>query len=259
MLRRTLSYSISLLLALFVISLPLHAQSSITAPTQGNSNRPRQAKKEDKKKEPEIVYPLYNGLLLGVDLWGPGGKLLGSDFMSAEASVTADLKHRYFPTVEVGYGNTDKWSDDGIHYKSGAPFFRIGMDYNALYNKKHGHAILVGLRYAMSSFKYDVESSSIDDPIYGGSLENPNLGDDIWGGSIPYSHKGMKGNMHWLEVCVGIRAHVWKSLYMGWSIRMKYRLSSSSDTYGDPWYVPGFGEYGSKTVGVNYSIIYKLP
>ncbi len=36
------------------------------------------------------------------------------------------------------------WSDKGIHYKTGAPYFRIGMDYNALYNKKHGNMILVG-------------------------------------------------------------------------------------------------------------------
>mgnify|MGYP000621101876 CR=1 FL=1 len=37
------------------------------------------------------------------------------------------------------------------------------MDYNALYNKKHGHMILVGLRYAATSFKYDVEALGIND------------------------------------------------------------------------------------------------
>lgn len=261
MLQRILSCSISLLLAM-AVSVPLHAQSSISRPSQGSggSTRPRQVKKEEKKKkEPEIVYPLYNGILVGVDLWGPGSKLVGSDFMSAEASVTADLKHRYFPTIELGYGQADKWNDNGIHYQSGAPYFRIGMDYNALYNKKHGHAILVGLRYAMTSFKYDIEALSIDDPIYGGSVGNPNLEDDIWGGSTPYNHPGMKGSMHWVEICAGIRAHIWKNLYMGWGLRLRYRLSASSDTYGDPWYVPGFGKYGAKTVGVNYSIVYKLP
>ncbi len=33
--------------------------------------------------------------------------------------------------------------------------------------------------------------------------------------------------MQWAEFCVGIRAHVWKDLYMGWALRFKFRLSSS--------------------------------
>ena len=45
--------------------------------------------------------------------------------------------------------------------------FPYRHDYNALYNKKHGHMILVGLRYAATSFKYDVEALGISDPEYG--------------------------------------------------------------------------------------------
>ena len=155
--------------------------------------------------------------------------------------------------------STDTWSDKGIHYKSNAPYFRIGMDYNTLYKKQHGHMLLVGLRYGVSSFKYDVDALGLDDPIYGGIVGNPNLDDEIWGGSLPYNHKGMKGSMQWAEFCVGIRAHVWKALYMGWSLRFKFKLSASADEYGDPWYVPGFGKYGSNTMGVTYTITYKLP
>ena len=72
--------------------------------------------------------------------------------------------------------------------------------------------ILVGLRYAATSFKYDVEALGINDPEYGGSLGNPNLVDGIWGNSLPFNYKGMKGSMQWAEFCVGIRAHVWKNL-----------------------------------------------
>lgn len=65
--------------------------------------------------------------------------------------------------------------------------------------------------------------------------------------------------MQWFEFCVGIRAHIWKELYMGWGLRFKFRTSSSTGEYGDPWYVPGFGKYGSNTMGVTYTITYKLP
>jgi hypothetical protein len=119
--------------------------------------------------------------------------------------------------------------------------------------------LLVGLRYGVSSFKYDEDALGLDDPIYGGIVGNPNLDDETWGGSLPYNHKGMKGSMQWAEFCVGIRAHVWKALYMGWSLRFKFKLSASADEYGDPWYVPGFGKYGSNTMGVTYTITYKLP
>jgi len=249
-----LNYSISLALCL-LLSLPLQAQNSnISAPP---ATTPPKTEKKDAKEE--VHYPLYNGISISADLWGPGGKLLGSDFFSSEVAVDVSLKNRFFPTVEFGYGNTDTWSDKGIHYKTGAPYFRIGMDYNALYNKKHGHMILVGLRYAATSFKYDVESLAVSDPEYGGSLGNPNLIDGIWGGSLPFDHKGMKGSMQWAEFCVGIRAHVWKSLYMGWALRFKFRLSSSVAEYGDPWYVPGYGKYNGNTTGVTYTIIYKLP
>lgn len=255
--RKISSYSISLLLCL-LIAIPLSAQQNYYSSQNTGRNRPQRAKKEEKKK-PEVEYPLYNGTSVSLDLWGPGSKLLGSDHMSAEAIVDVDLKHRYFPTLEVGYGTSDAWNDEGIHYKTGAPYFRIGADYNALYNKKHGHMILVGLRYGFTAFKYDVAAMGLDDPIYGGSVGNPNLEDDIWGGSLPYDYRGMKGTMHWAEFNIGIRAHVGKSVYMGWGLRMRFRLSASTGQYGDPWYVPGFGKYGSKSTGIYYTITYKLP
>ena len=226
-----------------------------------NSNRPPASNppKEQKKEVDEEAFPLYNGVTVSVDLWGIGSKAFGSDFLSSEVAVDVNLKNRFFPIVELGYGGTDAWNDNGTHYKSNAPYFRIGMNYNALFKKKFKNYLFVGLRYAMSSFKYDIATLSVDDPIYGGGIGNPNQVDDIWGGSLPFNHKGMKGSMQWFEFCVGIRAHIWKELYMGWGLRFKFRRSSSTGEYGDPWYVPGFGKYGSNTMGVTYTITYKLP
>lgn len=252
--RKILNYSISLALCL-LLSLPSGAQNRSTSapPTK------KPATTEKKDAQDEVYYPLYNGVSVGVDLWGSGSKLLGGDFLSMEVIVDVNLKNRFFHIAEIGYGSTDTWSENGIHYKSSAPYFRIGMDYNTLFKKKFDHKLLVGLRYGATSFKYDVEAPSVSDPIFGGSLGNPNLVDNIWGGSLPFNYKGMKGSMQWLEFCVGIRAHVLDALYMGWSIRFKFRMSSSPDEHGDPWYVPGYGKYGSNTMGVTYTITCKLP
>lgn len=245
---------IKLLFCLLLISAPcVHCQTV----SSDNDDRPRAVKKE--KKGNEMEYPLFNGVFASVDLAGVGSNLFGGDFLSSELRIDMDLKHKFFPTIELGYGSTDTWNDDGIHYKSGAPYFRIGADYNVLYKKQHGQMMLVGLRYGLSSFKYDIESLEIEDPIYGGTSWNPNLIDDVWEESVLYSHPGMKGNMHWIELCMTLRAHIWKRLYMGWGLRFRFKISNSTDTYGDPWYVPGFGKYASNTLGVTYTITYKLP
>ena len=113
MVQKILNYSISLALCL-LLSLPLQAQNSnISAPP---ATTPPKTEKKDAKEE--VHYPLYNGISISADLWGPGGKLLGSDFFSSEVAVDVSLKNRFFPTVEFGYGNTDTWSDKGIHYKT---------------------------------------------------------------------------------------------------------------------------------------------
>lgn len=256
MVQRTLDFSISIIALLMLLTTNAYAQMPNRA-TQQTNQRPAE---KEKKSEPEINYPLWNGVFVGMDVWGPAGKLIGSDFMSGEIVACIDMKHRFFPTIEMGYGSTDSWNDFGIHYKTAAPYFRIGMDYNTLFKKKHGHMLLVGARLGRSSFDYDIMTPALNDPIYGGSFGNPNLEDDVWHEAHPaYNHKGMKGSMTWLELCFGIRTKVYKRLYMGWSIRYRSKLSASNDTYGNPWYVPGFGKYGSSTIGITYTISYQLP
>ena len=214
------SFIVISLVFCWLTGLPVRAQNTNRPPA---SNPP----KEEKKETEEVSFPLYNGVTVSVDLWGIGSKVLGGDFLSSEVAVDVNLKNRFFPIVELGYGGADAWNDNGTHYKSNAPYFRVGINYNALYKKKFDNYLFVGLRYAMSSFKYDIEALSVDDPIYGGSIGNPNQTDDIWGGSLPFNHQGMKGSMQWVEFCVGIRAHIWKQFYMGWGLRFKFRTSSS--------------------------------
>lgn len=166
----------------------------------------------------------------------------------------------FYPTVDVGFGTTDSWSDTGIHYKSSAPFFRIGVDYNTMAKKKEKNSFLyVGLRYGFSHMKYDISSLAIQDPAFGGEMGNPSQEDGIWGGSVPYDHPGQKATMQWFEFVAGVRVQIYKSFYMGWAVRMKYKLSASVSEYGNPWMVPGFGKYNSNNIGVTYSLIYKLP
>lgn len=199
-------------------------------------------KKDLEKKEKT---PLYNGTSIGLDVYGIGSKLFGSDFISSEVSVDVNLKYKIYPVIELGYGTTNTTNDEGLHYKSSAPFARIGFNYNTMSKKKSDSYLFVGLRYGFTSFKYDVNA--------------PALVDGIWPGEIPFSYTGEKSNAQWFEVVMGVRAQVFKSFQMGWALRYRSRMSVKDNPNTSPWYIPGFGTNKGTTLGVTYNLIYKLP
>lgn len=261
---RTLRYSISTatvltvsLILLFFVAPAVQAQQP-----QPRKYTPKRDQKKNKKEEakPDTI-PLFNGASIGVDVFGVGSSLFGGDYLSSEVQLVANLKNKFLPTLEIGFGTTDTWNETGIHYKSSAPYFRIGADYNTMSKKKEKNSYLfVGLRYGMSSFKYDVRSLPMNDPIWGGSISNPSLEDGIWGGaSAPFDHSDLKATVQWFELVVGVKVQIYKNFSMSWAARMKYKISNSASEYANPWYVPGYGTYKSNNIGVTYSLIYKLP
>src|SRR5574344_2953983 len=246
-------YIISLLL-LLAPAVAVNAQFSGLNGLNSNNQQQRQqgTPKEKKPKGPQLDAPLFNGLYVGVDLYGLGASVLGSKFLSSEVQVGVNLKNRLMPTAEIGFGHTNRWNENGIHYKSNAPYFRVGVDYNIRFKKlDYEDWLFLGLRYGYTSFKYDVGNAPIVDPAFGDKIENPNLIDPIWGGSsIPYHENGITGNMSWYEFIGGIRTKIWKNLFMGWTIRLKYRIKAKESFNASPWYVPGYGKFNSSANGM---------
>ena len=65
--------------------------------------------------------------------------------------------------------------------------------------------------------------------------------------------------MGWLEAVMGLRANVYKDFYLGLNVRYRTRLNMSKNEYSEPYYIPGYGLGKSTSIGITYSIIYKLP
>lgn len=232
--KKILKY-ITLLISSILLCFPLHAQ---------NPERTEANKKEEHKEG----IPLFNGVSVGVDISGAAGKVLGGNRFSGEVQGKIDLMNRFFPTVEIGWGNTNTTSaSTNQHYKMSAPYFRIGADYNFFHKKTHlpGY-IYGGLRYGFSSFSYDVDIPPMTDPTFGNT-------------SISGSYHGITSSAHWLEVVAGIHVKVYKNFCMGWSLRYKSMLNLGKGYNTEPWYIPGFGKNTKTGFGVSYSLIYYIP
>ena len=133
--------------------------------------------KDDANKAANDSVPLFCGFAVSADLVGPVQMLIG-DYGQYEAALRINLKDRYFPIVELGIGKADHDDDvTNIKYKTSAPYFKIGADFNLLKNKHDVYRLYAGARYAFTSYKYD--------------LSHPGMKDPVWGNTAPYEAEGV--------------------------------------------------------------------
>lgn len=240
MMQKKISRYIILLVCSWAFVCPASAQkeSGESKPSEKGEALVREASPEKK--------PLIRGFSVSADLFGVVGKIFGNDYQSFEVAGEVDLKNRFFPVVEIGYGTTDTTDDDkDIHYKVAAPYFRVGMNYNFYYKKDTPNSIFAGIRLGFSSFDYDISA--------------PDLTDPVWGDTVPFRYEGVKSNATWAELVVGLRTQIVKNFHMGWSLRYKRRLSVKETPNSDAWYIPGYGINDSALFGATYNLIYYLP
>ena len=164
-------------------------------------------------------------------------------YYSAEVSLTANLKNRFFPVVEAGVGHTDMVSQlYEIGYGARAPYYRIGMDYNMQYKDNKPGYIYLGGRVGYTAFEYSVDAPSLVDPV--------------WGDEAPVRFTDLPCRAVWAEAVGGVRAEVASNFYMGWSLRYKYLFYKGPVSNGGPWYIPGFGAGKKTAFGATYTLGY---
>ncbi len=199
----------------------------------------------DTTKKVRFVYPLYNGFSVGTNIMDPVMNVFGQKYGSYEVMAEVNLYNRFWPEISFGIGQANRINDDEIRYKVNPAFFgRIGMSYNFLHGKEKPYAVLFSFRYGFSSYKAD---------IYGLQYDN-----GYWPATPTFDLLDQKFNSHWLELGAGIRVPVHKNIQMGWTVYYKPMLSSGKTKNAQPWFVPGYGVYGSG-FGVSYQVYFYLP
>lgn len=203
-----------------------------------------QQKNKQTAEAPTDTIPLFRGVAVSADLAGIA-QIAFSDYGQYEAALRINLKDKYFPIIELGYGQANSENIiSKLSYKTKAPYGRIGMDFNLMKNKHDIYRIYGGFRYAYTSFKFDVEGIGITDPV--------------WGDQVEYSAKGIKASYHWLEAVFGLDAKIWGPIRLGWSFRYKRRLIHNDGSIGSTWYVPGYGKQGGTRLGGTFNVSIEL-
>lgn len=237
---------------LLVVSSAAFAQKSKqTKQTKGKKQMTEQKQHLSKdeqlrqrQKEIDDSIPFFRGFQIKVDLVGPVERAVSS-YGQFEAGVRFNLKDRYFPVLEIGYGTADEDDDvTHIHYKTSAPYGKIGIDFNILKNKHDIYRLYAGGRYAYTSFKYDVNHTPVADPV--------------WGDESPFDINDVKASYHWLEALIGLDAKIAGPVHLGWTIRYRRRLAHKEGELGNVWYVPGYGKQGGSRLGGTFEVMIEL-
>lgn len=186
--------------------------------------------------------PLMRGFQVSFDLVG-AAQLAFSDYGQYEAALRLNLHDQWFPIFELGYGkaNYDEDLVTGLAYKTQAPYFRAGIDFNLLKKKHQENRLFAGFRYAYTSYKVDIWRQDFTDPIW------------MW--PTRYEARDVPCNQHWVEAVIGLDAQVFGPLHLGWSVRYRQRLSHNEGNLGNTWYVPGFGTQDSSNIGATFNVI----
>ena len=200
-----------------------------------------QTSKEKKSEKEKLT---LQGVYLSADVFGYIYPIFVKDtYYSSEISATINIGNRFLPVVEAGFGHTNMVSQlYEIGYSTHAPYYRIGMDYNVQYKNGRPNYIYLGGRIGYTDFDYSVNAPALKDPI--------------WGNEVPVQFTDVPCRAIWAEAVGGVRAEIFKNIYMGWSLRYKFPIYKGPITNGGPWYIPGFGASSKTAFSATYTVSY---
>lgn len=197
-------------------------------------------------KVAKMEYPLLYSASVGVNIWDPVMRLFGQKYGLVGFSAQVNLHNRYIPVVEVGLGHAAN-TPAGMNFSYRSPmsvYFKLGANYNFLYNSNPDYQFYAGLRYGFSPFSYSIDNITIDQG-YWDVVEHP---------VIPSQH----ATVGWVEFALGLKVKLVGPVSAGWTFLYHGILHQSHPKYGDPWYIPGYGTRNGSITGA-FTIYYTLP
>ncbi len=182
---------------------------------------------------------------LGLDVSGFARQLIEAEMLPVEISFDYEWRQNYFAAVEAGWLNVDV-NRDTHRYNAQGYFFRTGIDIGILggeASNPNDH-VLLSVRYGYGRLSQEAPYILISDGYWG----------DYETSVDPETY-----HAHWLEVGLGIKTSIWSNLFLGWSLRGRVRVASTSDPNMEPYFISGYGRSNNAALMLHYSIYYRFP
>lgn len=192
------------------------------------------------------IYPLLDALSVGIDLWPALGRAWGEKQGLAGIWARLSLHNRYFPVVEAGVSSAS-YAPDGMNFRYEspvAPYFKVGLDYNFFYNSNPDYQVYAMLRYGITRFSYQITDASVFN--------------SYWQTTDRLDFPDLRSTTGYVEIGAGIVVKLWGPISAGWNFKYHKVIHHTSQKYGEPWAIPGFGK-SDMSFGVQLSIIYTIP
>ena len=191
------------------------------------------------------------GLRLGLDLQNIVTSLTNKNFQGIEIMGDYRLSKKYYLAAELG--NQEKTiNETNISTTTKGSYLKAGIDYNA-YKNLVGlrNLIFVGLRYGYANYSQELNRFSIATQ------------DNFFGVNSQISDLKSEGlSAHWLELIAGVKAEIFKNVFVGFSVSIQRNISDEKPDGFDNLYIPGYGttnDFGEISAGYRYFISYYIP
>ena len=194
------------------------------------------------------------GVRLGVDMSKPIRMLIDPDYKGLELVGDYRLTRNLYIAGELG-NETKKVDRDAVHFETSGSYLKLGIDYN-VYDNWAGmdNLIVVGFRYGFSQHSQALLGYNL--------LNNDRYWQEDNRIALPTPNRFDGLNGHWIELQLGLKAELFRNLYMGLSIQMHRLLKDKDPENYENLFIPGFNKvltdnpYGA---GLNYTISYQIP
>jgi len=199
-------------------------------------------------KDSVVIKHKY-GLRVGIDLYNPLQSSITPEKKVYE--IVADYRLTYKLYIAAEAGTTDYLTKvDYMQFNTNGTYLKAGIDYNTYQNwLGMDNMIYFGGRLGYSNFGQTLLNYTINsNPFFAGTLINT---------PIKYDNLSAK----WIEIIFGVKAETLNNLYLGFSFRSKFLMSSKEPTDFKNLFIPGFNRVflNNTGFGFNYTLSYLIP
>ena len=164
--------------------------------------------------------------------------------------LDSNIYKNYFLTILFGK-ETDNFNNGLLNVRTQGTYFKTGIDYN-IYDNWPGmdNQVSVGFYYGYSNFDAFLYDYVINQPA---SIFQPQ--------PVVVNRNFYFSNNSWLELTGKLQVETLKNLYLGYTISLKYLLTSKRTDEFEAIYIPGFYKVNSHSnfgFGMQYFISYRF-